>query len=93
MMDKATSPRLRLTETVVYKIAIQGELACHWRKLFNDMGITIATKQGTTSLFCQLDQAKLHGLLAQIRDLGLPLISINILPGPLKQQDSQGEIG
>ena len=71
---------LRLSDTAVYKITVQGCLSCSWSSTFTDMSFSTDTQQGTTVLFGSLDQAALHGMLIQIRDMGLPLISVNILP-------------
>jgi hypothetical protein len=56
----------------MYRIEVQGRLDESWTSWFDDM--TITTLSGVVA-----DQAALHGLLARIRDLGLPLLSVQRL--------------
>ena len=59
------------------EIRVKGQLDDHWSDWFEGLTIT-HTKQGETVLTGPLaDQAALHGLLAKVRDLGLPLLSVN----------------
>jgi hypothetical protein len=59
-----------------YEIRLQGRLDERWTTWFDDMTI-IAEPDGVTVLRGSVaDQAALHGLLARLRDLGLPLISV-----------------
>ncbi|MFA6576862.1 MAG: hypothetical protein WCS84_15680 [Nocardioides sp.] len=59
-----------------YEIRLQGRLDERWTTWFDDM--TISAEPGGVTLLCGevADQAALHGLLARLRDLGLPLISV-----------------
>ncbi len=63
-----------------YEIRIRGRLQPEWSAWFD--GLTIissgqAARGGETLLIGPVaDQAALHGLLAKIRDLGLPLLSL-----------------
>ncbi|MDJ0622320.1 MAG: hypothetical protein QNJ17_05115 [Desulfocapsaceae bacterium] len=58
-----------------YKIEVKGQLAGHWFDWFEN--IIIKNESGMTIITVDIqDQAALHGLLARIRDLGLPLISV-----------------
>ena len=60
-----------------YEIRVKGHLDTRWAAWFD--GLTIAHGgDGTTIIEGPVaDQAALHGLLQKIRDLGLPLISVN----------------
>jgi hypothetical protein len=58
-----------------YQIKVKGCLGCQWSDWFE--GITIASERGMTTITGEVaDQAALHGLLIRVRDLGLPLISV-----------------
>ena len=60
-----------------YEIRIQGRLDDRWSTWLDDLVLS-HTDDGTTFLRGPVaDQAALHGLLNKIRDLGLPLLSIN----------------
>ena len=59
-----------------YEIRLQGRLEARWSTWFDGMTLTPGD-DGTTVLHGPVvDQAALHGLLARLRDLGLPLISV-----------------
>ena len=58
-----------------YKIIVKGKLSDQWSDWF--AGMTIASDRDVTILTgTQIDQSALHGLLVRVRDLGLPLISV-----------------
>ncbi len=59
-----------------YEIRLKGHLDSRWAHGFDGMTLT-RHGNGTTVLTGPVvDQAALHGLLARLRDLGLPLISV-----------------
>ena len=59
-----------------YEIRLQGRVAPQWSSWLDGMTVT-ALADGTTTVTGRvLDQAALHGLLARLRDLGLPLLSV-----------------
>lgn len=59
------------------EIRIKGQIDEHWSAWFEGLTITHTT-EGETLLSGELvDQAALYGLLAKVRDLGLPLQSVN----------------
>ncbi len=62
---------------LVYQIKIEGKLGPQWATWFD--GLTITPGDGGTTLLTGpvVDQAALHGLLRKVRDLGLPLFSVN----------------
>jgi hypothetical protein len=71
-----------LGATSGYVIRTQGHISDRWSDWFD--GVTLEHQpDGTTLLRCPaLDQAALHGLLAKVRDLGLPLISVTSIATP-----------
>ncbi len=59
-----------------YEIRVQGRLDPRWSTYLDGVHLT-PDGDGTTILSGRVvDQAALHGLLAGLRDLGLPLISV-----------------
>lgn len=59
-----------------YEIKVKGLLGNQWLSWFE--GVSIETEGGLTTITADVpDQSALHGLIARVRDLGLPLISIN----------------
>ena len=62
---------------MVYQIRVQGHLGAQWTDWFE--GLTIRLEKDGEMLLTGLvvDQAALHGLLKKVRDLGLPLLSVN----------------
>jgi hypothetical protein len=62
-----------------YQITIQGHLDQYWSAWFDGLRITHESN-GTTTLGGPIvDQAALHGVLIKIRDLGLPLLAVNMV--------------
>jgi hypothetical protein len=69
-------PNPGLGGTSGYEIRTQGRISDRWVGWFDGMSLAYED-DGTTVIRCpDLDQAALHGLLAKVRDLGLPLISV-----------------
>jgi len=67
----------------IYQIVVKGHLDSEWSDWF--YGLTIVQRStGETILFGPLaDQTALHGVLNKVRDLGLPLLSVQrVEPGP-----------
>jgi hypothetical protein len=61
----------------IYQIRVKGHLDDHWSDWFDGLTLT-HQEDGTTVLSGPVaDQAALHGILAKIRDLGLPLLAVN----------------
>lgn len=69
---------LNLARPATYQIRVKGGLDARWAAWFNGMTVTVADDE-TIIAGCVSDQSALHGLLAKIRDLGLPLLSVNCL--------------
>ena len=59
-----------------YRIRVKGHLAPRWATRFDGMSLTQQDDGTTLIQGLVVDQAALHGLLQQVRDTGLPLISV-----------------
>lgn len=68
-------------DLATYEIRLQGQLPERWVEWFGAVAIGLEA-DGVTRLTCPaMDQAALHGLLRKVRDLGLPLVSVNAVAG------------
>ncbi len=79
---------IRKGQPMVYQIRIKGHLGHQWTDWFE--GLTITLEEGGDTLLTGpvIDQAALHGLLKKVRDLGLPLLSVNrVEPGQADAPD------
>ena len=81
-------PGLRLDQPAVYQIQVQGRIKESWSHWFDDMEIAVENDRSgsaiTTLTGEVIDQSALHGTLNRIRDLGIPLISVQLLNVGLK---------
>lgn len=64
---------------MIYQIRIKGHLGYGWTDWFDDLNITLDENGDTLLTGPVVDQAALHGLLKKVRDLGMPLVSVNCL--------------
>ena len=64
-------------EPMIYQIRIKGHLDHQWKSWFENATITLEEDGDTLLTLPVVDQAALHGLLKKIRDLGMPLLSVN----------------
>lgn len=65
------------SQPTIYQLKIKGQLGHQWMEWFEGLTITLE-EDGNTLLTGQvIDQAALHGILKKIRDLGMPLLSVN----------------
>ena len=82
---------------VHYELRVDGHLDERWSSWFDGLSLT-REPGGTTSLRGMVtDQAELHGLLAKVRDLGTPLLSVvatDVVPPPAAGPDCEdGRVG
>jgi hypothetical protein len=71
-----TPPVDRASHSGWYLIRIKGRLPSRWATHFEPMTLTNPGDGTTLIQGPVVDQAALHGLLQQVRDTGLPLISV-----------------
>jgi hypothetical protein len=71
-----------------YEICLKGHLNKRWANWFGEATLMLEDN-GNTIVTCPvIDQAALHGLIKRVRDLGLPLLSVNIVsPDQAKPQE------
>ena len=78
MQRQSSEPKF---EGLTVRIRIRGLLDAGWSAWFDGLAIE-ALESGETILSGTVsDQASLHGLLARIRDLGLPLLGLEVGEG------------
>ena len=78
-MTQASPPQRDSGQPDLYQIVLQGHLSRQRAAWFDGFTITLDPRGQTILTGTVVDQAALHGLLKKIRDLGLPLVSINRL--------------
>jgi hypothetical protein len=63
----------------LYEIRLKGHLDVWWSGWFGGLTITLEDNGDTLLTGSVVDQAALHGLLKRVRDLGIPLLSVNFV--------------
>lgn len=76
-MSNEPEPKPSPSPNVIYQIRVKGHLAHEWRDWFEGLTISLEENGDTLLTGPVADQAALHGLLKKVRDLGLPLVSVN----------------
>ena len=76
-MSNELEPKTNSDQPVVYQIRIKGHLGSQWTNWFEGLTITLEEDGDTLLTGPVIDQAALHGLLKKVRDLGMPLISVD----------------
>jgi hypothetical protein len=66
-------------QAMIYQIKIKGHLGAEWTGWFEGLTITLGEDGDTLLAGPVVDQAGLHGLLKKVRDLGMPLLSVNCI--------------
>ena len=72
-------------QQTVYQFRIKGHLGQQWMNWFGGLTITLEEDGNTLLSGPVIDQSAIHGILKKIRDLGMPLLSVNAIG--LKPQD------
>lgn len=76
-MSSKRSPEYDADQPMVYQIRIRGHLGRQRMNWFEGLTITLEENGDTLLTGTVMDQAALHGLLKKVRDLGIPLLSVN----------------
>ena len=89
-MANEQKPKPSVDPPMVYQIRLKGHLGQQWKSWFD--GLTITLEDGNTLLRgTVVDQSALHGILKKVRDLGMPLLSVNSI-GSERQETSDVKI-
>lgn len=87
-MSSKRSPQRDPGQHRVYQIRIKGHLSSLWTEWFEGLTIILEEDGNTLLSGTVIDQAALHGLLKKVRDLGMPLLSVNSVgAGPQDTSD------
>ena len=76
-MSNQHSPQHDSGQPGIYQIRIRGHLGTQWMDWFDGLSITLKENGDTLLTGRVIDQAALHGILKKVRDLGMPLLSVN----------------
>ena len=78
-----TPHRFGLNQPATYRIKVEGRLSERWAAHFGGLTLTVEHEPDGSTLTVLtgpiVDQAALHGILNRIRDLGLPLRSVDCI--------------
>ena len=76
-----------------YQIRLRGHLSAQWTTYFEGFTLTNCKNGEALLTGVIMDQAALHGVLAKIRDMGLPLLSVNPITTDKTCDDADTESG
>ena len=89
MPDKL-DPKTDPARPLIYQIRIRGHLPGQWSDWFAGLAITLEDNGDTLLTGPLADQAALYGLLKEVRDLGIPLVSVSpVEPSPKVASESK----
>jgi hypothetical protein len=79
--NKGKSSRIDRKRSIIgagyYEIKVQGYIDEEWVNWFSNIRVSYDADGFSILSGYMVDQSALHGILAQIRDLALPLVSLN----------------
>lgn len=76
-MTDEQGPDPDVKQETVYQIRVKGYLSQQWNNWFEGLTITLEEDGNTLLSGPVVDQSALHGILKKIRDMGMPLLSVN----------------
>ncbi len=83
MNEMAQDQSISVDQPGIYRIKVQGRLSQRLIDQFDEMTIIVETSQAdipfTTFTGEVADQSALHGFIARIRNLGLPLVLVELV--------------
>lgn len=79
-------------QRTVYQFRIKGHLGPQWADWFEGLTISLEEDGNTILSGTVVDQSALHGILKKIRDLGMPLLSVNPAVSDRETNDDADQI-
>ena len=79
-------------QPMVYEIKIKGHLSHQRADWFEEVTITLEDNGNTLLTGTVIDQAALHGILKKVRDLGMPLLSVNSVGTDLQDTSDNKQV-
>jgi hypothetical protein len=76
-----TKPILTLHQPASYRLCLQGRVSASWQDWLKDPSVDQNEDDQTVVTGIVRDQAALFGLLSFVRDLGVPLVSVEYIDG------------
>ncbi len=79
-------------QQMVYQFRIKGHLGTQWMGWFE--GLTVILEEDGNTLLSGpvIDQSAMHGILKKIRDLGMPLLSMNPIDSDPAAKTDPGQV-
>jgi len=68
-----------VNQQMIYQFKLKGHLGQQWMNWFEGLTVTLEEDGNTLLSGTVVDQSALHGILKKIRDLGMPLLSMNLI--------------
>ena len=79
-------------QRTIYQFKIKGRLSQQWKDWFEGLTITLEEDGNTLLSGAVIDQSALHGILKRIRDLGMPLLSVNPIVSDQESKEDTDEV-
>ena len=76
-MSNKLNVHIEASQPMIYQVRIKGHLGRQWTEWLGGMTITPEENGDTLLTGPVVDQAALYGLLRKVRDVGMPLLSVN----------------
>ena len=91
-MSNKRNPIIDSSQPIVYQIRLKGHLSHKWTEWFEGLTITHEEDGNTILTGPVIDQAALHGLFKKVRDLGMPLLSVNSVEPDLQDTSDNEQV-
>ena len=78
---------LKRREMQQIEVRVKGRIDERWSEWFDGLTITHTDQDETVLMGPVVDQAALYGLVAKLRDLGLPLLAVNSVKQDVPQKE------